>query len=269
MVEVDRPHAKMTSNNTGEGSEAEQHNASLKTGASSELGASPEPGPDRLTRRSIRSFVVRNGRQTSAQTEALAKLMPRHGIPFQSSPLDLSDCFGRVAPCWLEIGFGNGDSLLHTASVHPEINFIGVEVHAPGIGHALNGIEQRELPNVRLIHHDAIEVLQHMIEPGAVDRIILLYPDPWHKKRHHKRRIVQKEFLDAVATALREQGTLHCATDWEDYANWMEEHLVAHEAFSNTTNGFATKPAYRVSSRFERRGERLGHQVFDLLYQRR
>ena len=256
MVDEDHPHVIMSTDKRREGSDTEHNDAS------------PETSPDRLTRRSIRSFVVRNGRQTGAQTEALAKLMPRYGIAFQHKLLDLTNAFDRDAPCWLEIGFGNGDSLLHTASVHPELNFIGVEVHAPGIGHALNGIEQQGLSNVRLIHHDAIEVLQVMIEPGSLDRVVLLYPDPWHKKRHHKRRIVQKDFLDAVALALRTEGVLHCATDWEDYAHWMVEHLDAHETFDNTTDGFAIRPSYRVSSRFERRGARLGHDVFDLLYRR-
>jgi len=256
LVDADRPHVTDADDPRIEGASAAQHDASSK------------PDLDRLTQRSIRSFVVRNGRQTSAQAEALETLMPRYGIAFQNRMLDLQAVFERDAPCWLEIGFGNGDSLLHTASINPQINFLGVEVHAPGIGHALNGIKDRALSNVRLIHHDAMEVLQQMLAPGSLSRVLLLYPDPWHKKRHHKRRIVQKEFLDAVAKALHEQGILHCATDWEEYAHWMMEHLEAHDDFANTCPDFATRPDYRVVSRFERRGARLGHQVFDLMHVR-
>jgi len=224
----------------------------------------------RLTKRSIRSFVIRNGRLTAAQNHALDNLLPQFGIPFQTSPLVPEKHFGRKADLWLEIGFGNGEALLNVAEANPSINFLGVEVHAPGIGHALIGIEQRALSNVRIIQHDAMEVLEHMLSPASLSRVLLLFPDPWHKKRHHKRRIVQTDFLDTVATSLRHNGVLHCATDWEDYALWIQSMLDSDPRFSNAagTKQFAERPDYRCLTRFERRGQRLGHSVYDLLYTR-
>lgn len=235
--------------------------------------------PDqRLTSRSIRSFVIRNGRMTAAQSDAMSRLMPRYGIDFRadgSGAADLHTAFDStkgadVRPIWLEIGIGNGDALLGMAEANPDVDLIGVEVHAPGIGHALLGIESRGLTNVRLIRHDALEVLETLCPPASLARVMLFFPDPWHKKRHHKRRIVRQDFLDAVAQALTPGGLLHCATDVTDYSYWMHEHIAADSRFANTAPGHedVARPQWRPETRFERRGERLGHAVHDLLYRR-
>jgi len=256
-----------------------------------------EDRSNRLTSRSIRSFVIRNGRMTDAQTDAMTRLMPTLGIDFHTSPslspppgqplsqalnqplsqpdddatASLQDSFAHPErPLWLEIGIGNGDALLGMAEANPEVNLIGVEVHAPGIGHALLGIESRGLENVRLVRHDALEVLEQLCAQASLARVMLFFPDPWHKKRHHKRRIVRPDFLNAVAHALMPDGLLHCATDVTDYATWMHEHLAADNRFANTAAGCedVVRPDWRPATRFERRGERLGHSVHDLLYRR-
>ncbi len=243
-------------------------------------------GDSRLTNKSVRSFVIRNGRMTDAQTDAMTRLMPRYGIDFHkhvrpdsdsdrcATSAALSTAFDQPGsadrPLWLEIGIGNGDALLGMAEANPEINLIGVEVHAPGIGHTLLGIESRGLENVRVIRHDALEVLENLCPAGSLERVMLFFPDPWHKKRHHKRRIVRPDFLDGVARALAPAGLLHCATDVTDYASWMHDSLAADDRFSNTAPGRedTARPQWRPETRFERRGERLGHAVHDLLYRR-
>lgn len=227
---------------------------------------------NRLTSRSIRSFVIRNGRLTKAQAAALDTLWPQYGIEYQEGKqLDLNAVFGRTAPIWLEIGFGNGDALMDMATRHPETDFIGIEVHEPGVGQALMGIEAAQLGNVRIIQHDAMEVLQQMISAAALNRVLLFFPDPWRKKRHFKRRIVQKEFVELVADKLEVGGVLHCATDWQDYAEWMLEKLQDSDKLINqsSTGEYSDRPDWRTNTRFEKRGERLGHAVFDLLYTRR
>ncbi len=229
------------------------------------------PSLDRLTRRSIRSFVVRNGRTTDAQSDALQRLLPHYGLPYSDSPIDLAPAFARSAPAWLEIGFGNGDVLLNMAAEHPDVNMLGVEVHESGIGHALIGVEAQALDNVRIVQHDAMEVLENMLTAQSLDKVLLLFPDPWRKKRHHKRRIVQTDFLNAVANTLKPGGVLHCATDWADYGTWMLEKLEQDDRFMNQAGPgqISTRPAWRPVTRFERRGHRLGHTVVDLLYTRR
>lgn len=224
----------------------------------------------RLTRRSIRSFVVRNGRTTAAQTDALQRLLPEYGIPYTDEIVDLSQTFGRTAPVWLEIGFGNGDVLLNMASENPDINIIGAEVHESGIGHALCGMEKAGLTNLRVVQHDAMEVLENMLPPASLDKVLLLFPDPWHKKRHHKRRIVQTDFLNAVARSLKPGAVLHLATDWAEYGEWMIEKLEADKRFTNQAGigKPSARPAWRPVTRFENRGHRLGHDVVDLLYTR-
>jgi len=226
---------------------------------------------ERLTRRSIRSFVVRNGRTTGAQSDALRRLLPEFGLTYTDSPISLADAFGRQAPVWMEIGFGNGDVLVGMASNNPDTNILGAEVHESGIGHALIGVEKGNLSNVRLIQHDAMEILENMLAPASLDKILLLFPDPWHKKRHHKRRIVQQDFLDAVARTLKPGGVLHCATDWAEYGEWMLERLEADARFTNCAgpNQASERPSWRPVTRFEKRGHRLGHDVVDLLYTRR
>lgn len=224
----------------------------------------------RLTTRSIRSFVIRNGRITPAQTDALDRLLPQYGINYSDTGVNVADHFAREAPRWLEIGFGNGDVLINVASNQPEIDMLGVEVHAAGVGHALLGIEQHGLNNVRLIQHDAIEVLDNMLPDSSIDKVLLLFPDPWHKKRHHKRRILQKDFLNGVARVLKQDGILHCATDWAEYGEWMIEHLENDSRFRNIVGpGLAAeRPEWRPLTRFEKRGHRLGHTVVDLTYRK-
>lgn len=213
---------------------------------------------------------MRNGRMTRAQTDAIERLSDKFVLPYTPSLLDLAEVFGNDAPVCLEIGFGNGDALLAMAKSSPDMNFLGVEVHSPGIGHALLGIESADLTNVRLIQHDALEVLEDMLGDAQLARVLLFFPDPWHKKRHHKRRIMQQEFQDAVARTLKPDGILHCATDWAEYATWMLERLEADERFINQAGRGAAspRPEWRPITRFERRGTRLGHEVSDLIYTR-
>ena len=221
-------------------------------------------------RQPIRSFVLRAGRITAAQKRALEELLPRYGIPFAPGPLDLDRAFGRSAPRVLEIGFGNGDTLVELAAAAPDRDFIGVEVHPPGVGHCLLEIESRGLRNVRVIAHDAVEVLSQQVAPAALDEVLLYFPDPWPKKRHHKRRIVQPAFAALVADRLKPGGAFRLATDWEPYAAWMLEVLSASPDLENAAadGGCIERPG-RSATRFENRGRRLGHAVFDLEFRRR
>jgi tRNA (guanine-N7-)-methyltransferase len=220
--------------------------------------------------RRIRSYVLRAGRITRAQKHALETLLPRFGIAYAPEPLDLDRVFGRRAPRVLEIGFGNGDALVERATQSPEKDFLGVEVHAPGIGHCLLGIEARALTNVRVIAHDAVEVLANQIPAGSLDEVVLLFPDPWPKKRHHKRRIVQPDFAALVVDRLKTGGVFRLATDWAPYAQWMLEVLNATPGLENAAPGAGfVERAARADTRFEARGRRLGHGVFDLEYRRR
>jgi tRNA (guanine-N7-)-methyltransferase len=221
-------------------------------------------------RRGIRSFVLRAGRITAAQKRALEELMPRYGLAFAGAPLDLDAAFGRRAPRVLEIGFGNGDTLVELALRSPERDFIGAEVHAPGVGHCLLAAEAAWLTNLRVVMHDAVELLRDGIAPGSLDELLLLFPDPWPKKRHHKRRIVQPEFVSLVADRLKPGGCFRLATDWEPYAAWMMEVIGASPALTNAAagGGCVDRPE-RGATRFERRGRRLGHGVFDFEFRKR
>jgi tRNA (guanine-N7-)-methyltransferase len=223
-----------------------------------------------VNRQSIRSYVLRAGRITRAQRRALDELLPRWGIPYSPQCLDLDARFGRKARRVLEIGFGNGDTLIKLAEAAPETDFLGIEVHPPGIGHCLLAIESLGLTNVRLIAHDAVEVLATQIPPASCDEILLYFPDPWPKKRHHKRRIVQPAFAASLARVLRQHGTLRLATDWEPYAAWMVEVLNAEPQLANASadGRWTGDPAGRGPTRFELRGRRLGHEVFNLEYRR-
>ncbi len=217
----------------------------------------------------VRSYVMRAGRVTRAQRRALDELMPAWGIPFCDALLDLDAVFGRRAPRVTEIGFGDGATLLDLAARSPASDFIGVEVHPPGIGHCLLGIESRGLANLRVIPHDAVEVLDRQIAPGSLDELLLYFPDPWPKKRHHKRRIVQPPFVALVADRLKPGGRFRLATDWEPYAAWMLEVLAREPRLENAAAGGGFIDASeRASTRFEARGRRLGHAVFDLCYRR-
>ncbi|MES2886290.1 MAG: tRNA (guanosine(46)-N7)-methyltransferase TrmB [Pseudomonadota bacterium] len=219
-------------------------------------------------RREIKSFVRREGRITSSQKDAVENLWPRYGMdaPGSTTPLDLPALFGRTAPVVFEIGFGAGDALLFRAERAPEQNFIGVEVHRPGVGRVLNRAEKLGLDNLRVASHDAVEVLRDWLAPGCLDELILEFPDPWHKTRHHKRRIVQPAFAALVASRLKPGGLFRLATDWVPYAEHMREVLDASADFEG---GEIARPESRPITRFEARGERLGHAMCDLLYRRR
>jgi tRNA (guanine-N7-)-methyltransferase len=220
--------------------------------------------------RSVRSYVVRASRMTPAQRRALEQLWPRFGIDASPALLDLDAIFGRAAPRTLEIGFGNGDHLAMLASAHPERDFIGVEVHPPGVGHLLQLAERSGLANLRVIRHDAIAVLEQQIGVETLEEILVLFPDPWPKKRHHKRRLVEPRFAGLAASRLRVGGVLGLATDWTPYAQQMVEVLDAEPLLANMAadGAFMPRDAARQPTRFERRGERLGHEVHDLAFRR-
>lgn len=220
--------------------------------------------------RVLRSFVQRAGRLTPAQQRALDQLWPAYGLEIAHGPLDAPTRFGRTAPRVLEIGFGNGDALIHGARHSPERDFIGIEVHKPGVGRALNAIESNALTNVRIYAEDAVEVLKHCIGEAALDEVRVYFPDPWHKKRHIKRRLVQPGFVELLASRIAPGGLLHLATDWEPYAQQMWEVMDASTHFRNTEGrgGHVPRPDWRPETHFERRGIKLGHGVWDLLYRR-
>jgi tRNA (guanine-N7-)-methyltransferase len=221
--------------------------------------------------RPIRSFVVRAGRMTTGQARALEDLWPRFGVEYTPAPLDLDALFARRAPRTLEIGFGNGEHLAALAAAHPDRDYFGIEVHRPGVGHLLMLAGERGLSNVRASQHDAVEVLLHQIPPGSLDEVLVLFPDPWHKKRHNKRRLIQPPFVELLAPRLREGGVLRLATDWEEYALQMLEVLRGAPAlFANESPSGDWMPRHdeRAPTRFERRGARLGHGVWDLAFRR-
>ena len=224
-----------------------------------------------LHQRPIRSFVRREGRITNAQQRALDTLWPHYGVADQDALLDLSALFGRNAPRILEIGFGNGESLAATAAARPETDYLGIEVHRPGVGHLLKLLGEQQLTNVRIICADACDMLASRLPDTSLDRIQIFFPDPWPKKRHHKRRLIQAPFVALVTDKLKPGGILHLATDWEDYAEHMLSVLQGEKRLANTqaSGAFAPRPADRPPTKFERRGQRLGHRVYDLIYRRR
>lgn len=224
--------------------------------------------PNHLRR--IRSFVRREGRLTAGQQRALDVLFPHFGIEASDSPIDFGAVYGREAPTILEIGFGNGDTLATIARNHPENNYLGIEVHRPGVGHLLMRIEEFGLHNVRVMCADAVEILQRQIPDGSLAALYLFFPDPWHKKRHHKRRQVQPEWAQLVRRKLKIGGMLHMATDWQEYAEHMLAVLSHAEGFVNQSphSDFIERPAYRPTTKFEQRGTRLGHGVWDLMFMR-
>ena len=209
--------------------------------------------------RPIRSYVLRQGRTTSAQKRALEELLPRYGIAFSSQPISSS------RPLVLEIGSGMGETTLAIAKAHPEVDFVAAEVHGPGVGSLLNGIARESLANVRVVRHDALDVLEQMIADGSLAAIHLFFPDPWPKKRHHKRRLVQPPFAALAARKLAPGGILHAATDWPEYADWMQEVFSAEPLFQPVEEGLVKRPA----TKFENRGRRLGHPIRDLYFRRR
>ncbi len=215
----------------------------------------------------IRSFVRRSGRITSSQRKAVETLWPNYGVEIDGE-LNLEALFGRKAEKHVEIGFGNGDSLIAMAESNPQHDYLGIDVYTPGIGHLLIKVEAAQLTNVRVIHADAVEILKHNLPPSCLNSIYLFFPDPWPKKRHHKRRLIQPDFLKLLAQKIKPGGNLHLATDWENYAQHMLAVLEASPEFINYTNGFSPRPAERHLTKFEQRGLRLGHGVWDLLYRR-
>ncbi len=219
--------------------------------------------------RQIKSFVLRQGRLTKGQEQALQTGWPCFGIDETSELLDFSALFANKAPVTLEIGFGNGESLAQMALAAPTRNFLGIEVHTPGVGHLLYLVQKHQLTNVRVMNTDAVEIIQQRIPENSLDRIQIYFPDPWHKKRHNKRRIVQAEFVSLLATRLQTGGVLHLATDWEDYAAAMAEVMQASPDFQTanpTGEAFSPRPEFRPLTKFEQRGLKLGHGVWDLLY---
>jgi tRNA (guanine-N7-)-methyltransferase len=223
------------------------------------------PAPER---RRVRSYVLRGGRMGTGQQRALAELGPRFVLPFQPTALDLAACFGRAAPTVLEIGFGMGDATAAVAAAAPETNFLGVEVHEAGVGALLKLIGERGLANLRILRHDAVEVLQQMLAPAGLAGAHVWFPDPWHKARHHKRRLIQPSLVALLASRLAPDGYLHCATDWQPYAEQMLEVMGGEPLLANTAAGFAERPAWRPTTRFENRGLKLGHGVWDLVFRR-
>lgn len=226
----------------------------------------PEGTPLPPERRSIRSFVVRAGRMGPGQTRALAELGPRFLLPYAPQPADFDAVFGRTAPRVLEIGFGMGDATASIAAALPATDFVGVEVHTPGVGALLKRIGESHLTNLRLIQHDAVDVLEKMVAPASLAGIHVFFPDPWHKKKHNKRRLIQPEFVRLLADRLAPGGYLHCATDWQPYAAQMLEVLSAEPLLANRADGYAPKPDYRPLTKFENRGLKLGHGVWDLVF---
>jgi len=234
---------------------------------SAALGVGPRHGRDPQQRRPIRSFVTRAGRVSPAQQRALDTLLPIHGIPYEPAFLAPS-----ASPTVLEIGFGMGVATAEIAAARPDIGFIAIEVHTPGVGALLRQIDERGLSNLRIVQHDAVEVVEHMIAPASLAGVHIFFPDPWHKARHNKRRLIQPPFVALLASRLVQGGYLHCATDWEGYANQMLDVLGAEpqlvntrEAFSSPANPLVTRP----ETKFERRGIALGHGVWDLVFERR
>jgi tRNA (guanine-N7-)-methyltransferase len=231
------------------------------------------PGPDTddvaaPARKAVRSYVLRAGRMGSGQQRALAELGPRFVLPYSPVPLDLAAAFARTAPKILEIGFGMGGATAEIARNHPENDYLGVEVHVAGVGALLKSIGELGLENLRIVRHDAVEVLREMLAEQCLDGVHIFFPDPWHKIRHHKRRLIQRDFVGLLASRLKPGGYLHLATDWENYAEQMLAVLGTEPRLVNTASGYAARPDYRPLTKFEQRGLRLGHGVWDLLFKR-
>ena len=221
-------------------------------------------------KRQIRSFVLRGGKMTTGQKKALEALWPDYGIE-DKQPLDFTRLFGNDNPVWLDIGFGNGESTAHAASNYPDVNVLGVEVHLPGIGHLLIRMRDQDLHNIRIMRDDAVDVLETQIADASLAAVHVYFPDPWHKKRHHKRRLLNADFIQLVIKKLKPEGRLHIATDWEEYALEVQALLTQFDALENRVddNGFSERPEWRPETKFERRGQRLQHNSYDLIMVKR
>lgn len=218
--------------------------------------------------RSIRSFVLRQGHMTAAQQRAIDEMWPHFGVDYQAETIDLNQCFGRSNPKVLEIGFGMGTATVEIAKRLPESDFLAIDVHGPGVGNILKLVGEERIQNIRVMRHDAVEVVENMLEDGALSGIHIFFPDPWHKKRHNKRRLVQVPFVEKLLPKLKVGGYIHMATDWEEYAVQMLEVLGSFEQLENTASDYAPTPDYRPETKFEARGKRLGHGVWDLVFKR-
>lgn len=219
--------------------------------------------------KTIRSYVRRTGRVTTGQAKAFEDIGPQYLLPYTESALDAAQAFGRTGKLILEIGFGMGEATAHIARVRPDDNFLCCEVHEPGVGALLKRIGEQDIHNIRILQHDAVEVIDNMLPEGSLDGVHIFFPDPWHKKKHNKRRLIQGPLVAKLASRLKPGGYIHCATDWEPYAVQMLEVLNAEAQLQNTTEGYATKPEYRPLTKFENRGLRLGHGVWDLVFTKR
>lgn len=226
------------------------------------------PGDETPSRRTVRSYVLRGGRIGSGQQRALDALAPRYVLPYRAGAIDPVAVFGRRAPLIVEIGFGMGDATASIAAATPQCDFIGIEVHPPGVGALLQRLDAGGLRNVRIVQHDAVAVLHEMIAPGSLAGAMVFFPDPWPKKRHHKRRLIQPPFVALLASRLAPGATLHLATDWAPYAEQMLQVLGAEPALANTVDGFAPRPAHRPLTKFEQRGQRLGQPSRDLVFRK-
>lgn len=217
----------------------------------------------------IRSFVLRQGRVSNAQQRYHAEMMPKVGIPYRNERIDLATVFGRAAPKVLEIGFGMGETTAAIAAAHPDIDYLALEVHTPGVGSLLKLIAEGNLTNLRVIQHDAVEVVRDMLAPGSLAGIHVFFPDPWPKKRQQKRRLIKPDFVALLASRLAPGGYFHCATDWEEYAQQMLTVLGGEPTLANTADGYAPRPDYRPLTKFEQRGLRLGHGVWDVVFRKK
>lgn len=221
------------------------------------------------THRPIRSFVLRQGRVSNAQRRAHDTLLPQFGIPYAEQPIDLDRVFGRRAPKIFEIGFGMGETTAAIAAQHPECDYLAIEVHTPGVGSLLKTVAEHHLNNVRVIQHDAVEVLRTMIAPGAFDAVHIFFPDPWPKKRHHKRRLIQPPLISMLCERMKPGAYIHVATDWQEYAEQILAVMSAEPRLANTAQDYAPRPDYRPQTKFETRGLKLGHGVWDVIFRRR
>jgi len=234
---------------------------------------SPSPAPTAAEGvgqpRGIRSYVRRAGRVTTGQAKAFEQFGAQFIVPFQQRPLDLDAAFGRAAPTILEIGFGMGEATAHIATLMPEKNFLCCEVHDPGVGALLKRIGEQQLTNVRIVQHDAVEVIDQMLPEASLAGVHVFFPDPWHKARHNKRRLIQAPFVTRLLSRLQSGGYIHCATDWEPYAQQMLDVFSGEPQLVNTAGSYAPRPDYRPLTKFENRGLKLGHGVWDLVFTKR
>ena len=241
----------------------------LPEGAAAPASPAPAGWPAGVTHpKTIKSYVRRAGRTTTGQAKALSELGPQFIRPYRAGLIDLGEFFGRSAPTVLEIGFGMGETTAHIAGLMPDKNFLCCEVHEPGVGALVKRIGEQQLNNIRIVSHDAVEVIDHMLPLASLDGVHIFFPDPWHKTKHNKRRLVQPPLVARLAARLNPGGYLHCATDWQPYAEQMLQVLGAEPLLANSAAGYATKPAYRPLTKFENRGIKLGHGVWDLVFTR-